>query len=375
MSKITVTPDQDSGSASLSLTDKIFADIILNFLGNKEILKYEDNLNFILRMNDLEQFYYLINEKIVKEHPVSLDHFHVRISYSDKTNRELSGINQLNSYLETRDVLPIDVTLTWNILVQYPNASTVENQNIELSFFKINKRSGSDCSGRLLLTINHTNQAWGIEILNLIKDKIQEIAIPPHRAFKNATLLNSFFFSRDQGLLFTLIIIMSSLVLNTFFLQSISTKSEDFLEIGKIWNKYPDMPEVRQAIFAVENLSSDDLKLFASEYIKNPELRSTLIELATNSSKIEAKKSSFKPLFPGLIILLFLAFNFYLRKTIRYYEINSHILTSRRAETQMDNEKLSKGKLEYVSISALLITVFCGLATSAIYQLLQVLNL
>uniref|UniRef100_UPI001CB75B2A hypothetical protein n=1 Tax=Sulfurimonas indica TaxID=2508707 RepID=UPI001CB75B2A len=150
----------------LNISQNIFADIILNFLGNKQILSYENENDFHITLNDIEQFYYLIDEKIHKENYTNIDYFSVLISYHDKTKREINGINSLKTYLETRDVSPRNIILTWNIILDFPNTQTIENQKIEVSF------NTEESNKSIMLKIEHTNQAWGIEILNLLKDHL-----------------------------------------------------------------------------------------------------------------------------------------------------------------------------------------------------------
>ena len=58
------------------------------------------------------------------------------------------------------------------MLVNYPTAKNIENQTIELTF-SIGKNK--DKSEKIYSVIKHTNQAWGTEVLNLLKDKVAEL--------------------------------------------------------------------------------------------------------------------------------------------------------------------------------------------------------
>lgn len=50
----------------LSLPEDKFADIIINFLGKKEKIRYRKSTYFIVELQDITQFYYLLDEKIKK---------------------------------------------------------------------------------------------------------------------------------------------------------------------------------------------------------------------------------------------------------------------------------------------------------------------
>jgi hypothetical protein len=151
MTEVMNYPESDKNSElSVILSEQKFADMILNFLGKKEKLTYRlKETSFLMRQNDIEQFHYLLDAKISKEHHVHISHFSVNISYNDGSSREISGIDALNKFLETRDVTPSDVTMSWNIIIKYPKSETIENQRIQLSFI----RNGTNDDGEILLVI------------------------------------------------------------------------------------------------------------------------------------------------------------------------------------------------------------------------------
>lgn len=167
MSDILIAPDggNDSTEISILLEQQAFVDMVLNFLGKKERLSYRVDNDFILRLNDIEQFHHLLEAKLAKEHTTHVSHFAVTVLYHDGTSKQVNGIEALQRFNETRNVLPVSVTLSWNIILNFPKLKSIESQAIELNFLK-NKNSQK--SGKIELTINHTNSAWGVEVLNLI---------------------------------------------------------------------------------------------------------------------------------------------------------------------------------------------------------------
>lgn len=158
-----VIKEQKSEALSLNISEKTIADIVLNFLGNKQVLSYylEDE-SFLISQFDLEQFYYYLKEKVDNTHHSSLQYFTVSVQYNDDTSKEFVGIDNLSRFLETLDVVPKSVTLSWNIILNFPTAHQIENQKIELSFNIL-----SDKKTQIFLRIEHTNQGWGLEVLHL----------------------------------------------------------------------------------------------------------------------------------------------------------------------------------------------------------------
>ena len=75
--------NDNSNVLSLEFAEEYFADIIVNFLGSKEKVSYESDGSFLLRINDLEQLHYLLEEKIAKEQYTYINNFLIRINYND----------------------------------------------------------------------------------------------------------------------------------------------------------------------------------------------------------------------------------------------------------------------------------------------------
>jgi len=169
----------DDRNFSLALPKDVLADIIVNFLGQRERLAFDKEAFFILDLNDLRQFYLLMDAKISKEVNTRLEFFQVAINYDDDTSRTLTSIESLEKFHETRNVVPTGVTLTWHFVFRFPNAPTIETQKINLSFLIVK----GFIDGRVQLSIEHSNPVWGIEVLNLLSNQLRKkISKVPHIA-------------------------------------------------------------------------------------------------------------------------------------------------------------------------------------------------
>lgn len=358
--------DQDGKELSLSLNKRMFADVILNFLGKKEKLNFESQESFIIRLNDIEQFYYLINKKIEKEQNVFIEHFLVTLSYSDNTNREISGIKSLNNFLETRDVTARSVTLSWNIVVKYPNAETIENQTIELSFTKDKEEDECFISDTVILSINHTNQSWGIEVLNLLKDKISEASIKKHKAYQVAL--------RIKEMMDSWILIMAGLYI--FFMAFIYLPynneeiNANYYKVIELWGSKDKDVEIQKALFSLRYMQPEFIEKTALNHIKNEELKKALINISKEKKDEKLKSIRY---FLWKFIPFFIAFfslKWYLSTVINYHEHKSYILINRRSEDEYDNELSKKSKIEFYSITFFIITMITGLFVNYMYDYL-----
>ena len=154
----------------VSLPQNIFADIIVNFLGKKETISFNsDNTPFVIDLNEIKQFYFLLSEKLEKEQNSRLSVFYVSIGYDDKTVRTINTFDSLDKFYETKYVSVISITLSWHIVQQFPNSEILETQKIDLSFITSNKVS---------LNIDYTNKSWANEVELLFKEQIKKIVLP-----------------------------------------------------------------------------------------------------------------------------------------------------------------------------------------------------
>jgi len=347
----------------LSITEKNFADIILNFLGNKQILSFTAEDDFNITLNDLEQFYYLLDEKIQKENYTNIDYFSVTILYHDKTTREITGIKALNSYLETRDVSPKSIVLTWNIILNFPNSQTIDNQKVEV-LFKIDEKHGD-----ILLTIEHTNQAWGIEILNLLKDHIQSLLIYKPKALKIAEEIHSLINVNNILSILLLIIVMMS----TFSLSNMKSEQADkerikAKHVSKLMNIGISENKIAETLFASYVIEKDYknpilLNNFTSLKLKK-ELESFIQIEDKKRNKILNKENSILFLIVGVSFGVAMFTN----QIINYYGTKSFIVITRRSEKDYENFKNEKSKVQYFSLALLGFSIICSVIANIIYQ-------
>jgi hypothetical protein len=359
-----INESEANNGLSVILSQQKFAEMILNFLGKKEKLTYQvDKTSFFIRLNDLEQFFYLLEAKTSKEQGVYLDHFLVSISYNDGTKREIAGIEALNRFNETRDVLPIDVTMTWNIVIKYPNAETIENQKIELSFINdINQKDNS----KIILIIHHTNQAWGVEVLNLFKDKIRQLIIKQSKKYITSKRIISLLNTLSSSLFPTVAV----------FLAIASTVSKEDFDSDYYYNLIPsytsekDSSDKEISLYSIQHLNSNDIRRSANTVIKSSKIKGDLLKIA--DSKDSMKWHAFKKFLFSLFSIFcpILVFYFYFRKACLFYFVPSFILINRRSESDYQEYKNNKRNIEFYSITFISFSIFTGVIVNYIYQVI-----
>ena len=355
-----VVPGQAASNEGhqLLLTNRKFVDLVLEFLGKKEQLLYRSRENFAVRLNDLEQFHYLIEQKISKEHGVDLTHLAIDITYNDSTERKLSGIDSLQSFHEVRDVYPIKVVLAWNIVVKYPNAESIENQKINLSF---NCRLDEEIPERISLFIEHTNIVWGNEVLRMFELKIDELKKP----YSQIYLLGRRFV-RDftpwrvfKAIFWPAMIIFFSIFI-TVSVEEGNTKRYDY---NKIMQGVIDSDNDKESILVSMALRySDEGRLSAlSDKITDEELRAVIVEntFDIDEGKVLAEFFRSALLFVALVISLFLLSFALVYELIRYGRVESSIQMTDRSLYRIQRNE-SKGKLPHYSIVSIITTVILG---------------
>jgi len=350
---------------SIALNRDTFAQLILNFLGKKEKLSLKKRVDFVLNHNDIEQFYYLLNAKIDKEPSTSVEHFLVTLNYNDNTVRQISGIEALNAFLETRHVIPQSITLTWNIIVKYPNAPTVENQNIELTFITNNKENQTYEEGEVILSISHTNQAWAAEVLNLLRDKINGVTLsrPKALGWHEAYL---FFFGKDMILMFLALCVMVGAM---FSQETGSERAKAYYQVATAVTDSTNLRDTAIATMAVHVLDASHTRDTAEKLVKSEELKKSLIQVADEKEHKDSRRIWILVSILGLGLLLLFC-RHYCAKSIKYFARESHILITSRAENLYKTQNEAKSKMEFFSLTLTAFTLATGLVVNIVWQLM-----
>lgn len=371
---ITVEQDNKQANASLTLANEEFAKVVLEFLGDKQELGFFKDNDFLLTLNDLEQFYYIIEEKLNKEHHTYIDHFKVTFFYNDGTHKEIAGIEKLNKFHENRDVYPEEVLLTWNVILNFPNQVNVSNQIIRLKFI-IDSSSYSkylkERTGSYIVNIEHTNEVWANEILTLFKDKISEVSIDYGSLYKSAVKIKNTLFA--LGVFPSILVLI--LVIFTFstLLYKEHNKIEPF-DYGLVQSisTSSDKNNAYLVLFAIDNLAAEELEKFNEKNIVDLGLKKE-IDKVISLKKMKEERYSIFPVLYGIfgISFSFLLVYLWVKSTIKYYQMNSFILINKRSDNKYSNYISDKSKVEYYSVSLIVFTLISGIIANYIFNVIN----
>ena len=173
VSDIATIKQESSGDVILTLRKEKFEDFLLGFMGSKETLSKQYKSNFILEMEYLLQFHFLLMQKIEKEQFISLSLLTTTFSYDDNSKRTINTFDALQKYLEHKNVGINSLEMKWNFLFKMPQDGDIQQQTVIL-FFDANNgiivRGGS-----INVRIHHTNQLWASEVLRLFEENIAKV--------------------------------------------------------------------------------------------------------------------------------------------------------------------------------------------------------
>lgn len=349
----------------LTFSEENFASMILNFLGHKQKLQYIiRDTHFVIDKEILAQFHYLLVKKIEKEQFTHLNSFMVQLQYNDNTTRLIHGVEQLLSFLETQPLIPESITLSWKIILQFPNAATIESQDIEVTF---NIDADDYYGDSIYLNVAHTNQSWGTEVLNLFKDHINTFIQKKPRQVKIAEVLKLFLVPRTLN---ELILVVGMILLPLLAYLDLSnthdnTAIEQIVKMTHYENNVTVSKEFIISMYLIEKKIDKDINISS---IQSPEYRKVVkdyIQKIDQQKHTKIKKIASVFFLLGGIITFAI---FFLRQNKKYYQLKSFILLTDKAQITFKNFQDSKSKFEYFSITALLIGLLIGVIGNFIYQ-------
>lgn len=266
----------------------------------------------------------------------------------------------MNKYLETRDVEPISVTLQWHVVVSFPNSENVETQKIEVSFEAIEDNT----AGNILVNIENTNQAWGIEVLNLIKDKILLVSKDIPKNSVVASRVKDTLSFKQMSPYFMII------SLAFFLLNSLSV--EDYKKANNlaVFNYYLEGNIDKNEFEKYDFISSSIDESYHLDVYKKAVTDNVLRDFLTKSAqkRIEMKSKNFNMLrdFCVSLLIFWIVIYFYLTQYIKYNTNKSFILTTSRAKNCFEEYTSLKRRMGFYSISLTVFTISTGLLINLI---------
>ncbi len=377
--------EADSKDISINISHKKFVEMVVEFVGNKERLTYPEEGAFTLGLNDLEQFYYLLEAKIEDTSGVILDAFNAKFIFDNRITRTVTSFSDLQRFNEPRDIGVNGVVLQWYVITTEKKEG-LKTQKVELSFDVV----GDEYEGKVNLFIDHTNPGWGAEVLNLFRDQISNVIALKHprytfavKALKTMTVQNYFGGAAIViGIVFFSWLIFSDPKVST---PSLVTYPRVELINGYYSNKENEdvQEEYGKALHYLNGLHFTQIEKVYPDQVSDENVRSILEGYVEKKYKETERK---RPVVPLVFILKVLILGFvlpffaiyylpkkYFESTIEFFGEKSFITVTKRSEKEASQYKYLKNNMRYKSISSVLISVAVGVVSCYIYFALSLL--
>lgn len=158
-------------SIHVSIDTTRFAEILEDIVGHRETLSKEINADYILDVDGMVQYNDILLHKINMESRVTLQLFTADISYNDNSKRTINTIDSLKRVFEQRSVDVAAVELKWEVLVDLGTEHALQRQTVKLLLSVGDKTN--NYLGRFNLVIEHTNQLWAVEVMNIFVNQFE----------------------------------------------------------------------------------------------------------------------------------------------------------------------------------------------------------
>lgn len=209
----------------LPCSPRDFRDFVSGLLGKPQTITQVFDGPFDINKHDIENFYFLVVQRISQQNEGHLIQFTARIVYDDNSTVLLNSIDDFNSYNEIRDIASTGIHLSWTFLVKFQDRSVPEKQQIDVSIISEGSpRFLNDDSpaiffhkvsqGIIAFRIQHTARTWGADIEALLSGHIETLIREVHPLKK--------FLSENDGWvgLFTGSALFLSAILSAFYITN-----------------------------------------------------------------------------------------------------------------------------------------------------------
>ncbi|MGB3508749.1 MAG: hypothetical protein WBA93_05810 [Microcoleaceae cyanobacterium] len=186
-----ISMQRKKSSISLSVERDAFQEFVVSLLGKPESVEGYVEGAFEIDFGGFEQLNYIIDDRITKQNQSVLVEFRAKLFFNDNSSLSFSGINSFQEYKERRNLICTGFIFTWVYLVEFHDKKVPEKQEISVSSVEEGTPSSAKSKSRKIeltseifdisfvnqipkinYSIRCTNQGWGIEISQLVRNCI-----------------------------------------------------------------------------------------------------------------------------------------------------------------------------------------------------------
>ncbi|NES05386.1 MAG: hypothetical protein F6K22_22735 [Okeania sp. SIO2F4] len=182
-----------NSSISLDVNREAFKDFVVSLLGKPESVEGYVEGAFEINFGGFEQLNQIIDNRITKQNQSVLVEFRAKLFFNDNSSFSFSGVKSFQEYenKERRNLICTGFIFTWIYLVEFHDKKVPERQ--EISVFSVEEGTPysakskstkmkstaltiyigvADKIPQISYSIRCTNQGWGIEIAELVRNCI-----------------------------------------------------------------------------------------------------------------------------------------------------------------------------------------------------------
>ncbi|NEQ37851.1 MAG: hypothetical protein F6K40_16920 [Okeania sp. SIO3I5] len=178
-----ISMQRNNSSISLEVKREDFTEFVVRLLGKPESIEGYVEGAFEIDFGGFEQLNYIIDDRITKQNQSVLVEFRAKLFFNDNSSFSFSGIKSFQEYKEQRNLICTGFIFTWVYLVEFHDKKVPERQ--EISVFSVEEGTPSSTKSKsrknestldqipkIIYSIKCTNQGWGIEIAELVRNCI-----------------------------------------------------------------------------------------------------------------------------------------------------------------------------------------------------------
>lgn len=182
--------DVEEGFVRLPLGEGEFKDFVRSLLGSPQSITGQVVGPFQITRDDIRNLNALLQQRVTQQNTGVLANFTVRLVFSDHSSVELNSIDELMAYNEVRQVASVDVHLSWDFVVRFPDKAAPEKQRVQVSIVSSGRVPVIDgeapftmhpvfstmppfaLPGGIFYRIEHTARTWGADIDALLQNHL-----------------------------------------------------------------------------------------------------------------------------------------------------------------------------------------------------------
>ena len=238
--------DNRMGYVAFPFDEDQFKQFVMGLLGKPQKIEKTIRGPFEIELSDIQNFHYLIEQRINQQNQGHLLQFRAKIYFDDESSVELNSMESLETYNEVRPIISMGIELSWDFLILFNNKKTPEKQTININIhtgrsFRFSMlpmfTSINPGEGYIEIEIYHTARTWAADMEALLTNHIESILKQPNK-IRKFVFKHEGKFSLSSGVLYFLFSVIGCIVaINDFISSQLLSIGNSILEVNNMSTK------------------------------------------------------------------------------------------------------------------------------------------